>query len=190
MKNYGAHQLKFYKKTFCVATFFLLFSIIIGFPPSEASTFVLEDKNVYYEIDRGSVTNMSLDTNFIELIVEMDSTDDGLLQISIPRALLDAKFEETDDIFFVIIDGFQTEYVEITNNTDSRTIIIPFFKGDTHVEIIGTDILEEGLEDVISETEIPPWIKNNAGWWADGLITDADFVSGIQYLITNGIMRV
>ena len=162
----------------------------MSFPSSEAATFTLEEKNVYYEIDGGSVTNMSLDPNFIELIVEMNSTDDGLLQISIPRALLDAKFEETDDIFFVIIDGFQTEYVEITNNADNRTIIIPFFKGDTHVEIIGTDILEEGLEDVISETEIPPWIKNNAGWWADDLITDADFVSGIQYLITEGIMTI
>ena len=38
--------------------------------------------------------------------------------------------------------------------------------------------------------EIPSWIKNNAGWWADGLINDSDFVSGIQYLITNGIMKV
>ncbi len=38
--------------------------------------------------------------------------------------------------------------------------------------------------------EIPAWIKNNAGWWADGLITDVDFVSGIQWLITNGIMKI
>ncbi len=38
--------------------------------------------------------------------------------------------------------------------------------------------------------DIPGWVKNNAGWWADGLIKDADFVSGIQYLISNGIMKV
>jgi len=38
--------------------------------------------------------------------------------------------------------------------------------------------------------DIPSWIKNNAGWWADGLIEDTEFVSGIQYLITNGIIRV
>ena len=40
------------------------------------------------------------------------------------------------------------------------------------------------------EISIPDWIKNNAGWWADGLIGDSDFVSGIQWLITNGIMKV
>jgi len=38
--------------------------------------------------------------------------------------------------------------------------------------------------------EIPSWIKNNADWWAQGLITDDDFVKGIQYLIENGIMGV
>ena len=27
--------------------------------------------------------------------------------------------------------------------------------------------------------EVPDWIKNNAGWWADGTIDDSSFVSGI-----------
>ena len=37
---------------------------------------------------------------------------------------------------------------------------------------------------------IPSWIKNNAGWWADGQIDDSSFVSGIQWLISNGIMKI
>jgi len=37
---------------------------------------------------------------------------------------------------------------------------------------------------------IPSWIKNNAGWWADGQIDDNSFVSGLQWLISNGIMKV
>jgi len=41
-----------------------------------------------------------------------------------------------------------------------------------------------------SEEKIPQWAKNNAGWWADGKISDGDFVSGIQYLISKGIMKV
>ena len=39
-------------------------------------------------------------------------------------------------------------------------------------------------------TSIPLWIKNNARWWSDGGISNADFVSGIRYLIQNGIMVV
>ena len=41
-----------------------------------------------------------------------------------------------------------------------------------------------------TESEIPGWIKNNAGWWADGVISDSDFVSGIQYLINQKIMVI
>ncbi len=99
--------------------------------------------------------------------------------------------------FFVIVEGFETEYVEITNGADRRTILIPFFLGDTIIEIIGTDALEVELEELIlqpepepEEIEIPAWIKNNAGWWAEGRIGDSDFVSGIQFLITQGIMQI
>ena len=37
---------------------------------------------------------------------------------------------------------------------------------------------------------VPAWVKNNAGWWADGTIDDNSFVSGIQYLIKVGIIQV
>ena len=40
------------------------------------------------------------------------------------------------------------------------------------------------------KTSIPDWIKNNAGWWADGQIPDSAFVSGLQWLISNGIMTI
>jgi hypothetical protein len=41
-----------------------------------------------------------------------------------------------------------------------------------------------------SSQKIPEWIKNNAGWWAEGQIDDDSFVSGIQYLVKVGIIRV
>jgi len=37
---------------------------------------------------------------------------------------------------------------------------------------------------------IPSWIKNNAGWWADEQIDDNSFVTGLQWLISNGIMKI
>ena len=42
----------------------------------------------------------------------------------------------------------------------------------------------------VHAAEVPAWIKNNAGWWADGQIDDSSFVSGLQWLISNGIMKV
>ena len=41
-----------------------------------------------------------------------------------------------------------------------------------------------------NEVEIPGWIKNNAGWWANGDIGDDAFVQGLQYLIEEGIMTI
>ena len=38
--------------------------------------------------------------------------------------------------------------------------------------------------------KIPEWIKNNAGWWAEGAIDDGSFVQGIQFLIKEGIMQI
>ena len=35
---------------------------------------------------------------------------------------------------------------------------------------------------------VPSWVKNNAGWWADGTLAESDFVTGIHYLIEQGIM--
>lgn len=175
-----------------LSTIFVFFLISFSFSQVEAASFLLENKNIDYEIDGGTVMDMHLDPDFIELIIDIDTTNDGLLEISIPRALLDSKFGETDDIFFVIVDGFDTEYLELSNGPDSRTLIIPFFNGDSQVEIIGTDVLDENIEEIISEAEIeiPGWVKNNAEWWADDLIGDSDFVSGIQFLITEGIMKV
>ena len=37
--------------------------------------------------------------------------------------------------------------------------------------------------------QIPSWIKNNAGWWADGKIDDNSFIQGIQFLVKEGIIN-
>jgi phosphate ABC transporter phosphate-binding protein len=37
---------------------------------------------------------------------------------------------------------------------------------------------------------IPQWIRDNAKWWSEGLITDQDYINGLQYLIQQGILKV
>ena len=39
-------------------------------------------------------------------------------------------------------------------------------------------------------SKIPDWIKNNAGWWADGSIDDDSFIQGIQFLIKERIIKI
>ena len=42
----------------------------------------------------------------------------------------------------------------------------------------------------LGDFTVPSWIKNNAGWWADGMIPDDAFVSGLQWLVSNGVMKI
>jgi len=40
------------------------------------------------------------------------------------------------------------------------------------------------------EVSIPDWVRNNAGWWSDEAIPDIDFVSGIEFMIQENIIKV
>ena len=93
-------------------------------------------------------------------------------------------------------------------HTSSGSVTIPVEVGDDGtynalIEVSGilfqpippeTVSFDFGVGNVQTNGEIkisiPEWIKNNAGWWADGLIGDSDFVSGIQFLIKEGIMTI
>ena len=41
-----------------------------------------------------------------------------------------------------------------------------------------------------SKPSVPNWIKNNAGWWAEGTINDDSFIQGIQFLIKEDIIKI
>ena len=41
-----------------------------------------------------------------------------------------------------------------------------------------------------AQDAMPSWIKNNAGWWADDMITENEFLKGIEYLIKNDIIVI
>ena len=65
------------------------------------------------------------------------------------------------------------------------------FEGETNTEELSYKSQELKSKIKTSETtKIPNWIKNNAGWWANGQIDDSDFIAGIQYMIENGIILI
>lgn len=39
-------------------------------------------------------------------------------------------------------------------------------------------------------TQIPSWVKTNAGWWSEGAISDEEFLKSIQFLIKSNIIVV
>ena len=66
---------------------------------------------------------------------------------------------------------------------------------------IGSTIIELGpgfsspqpvieTPEILETPTIPSWIKNNAGWWADGTIDDQSFIQGIQFLVKENILKI
>ncbi|HEV2192623.1 MAG TPA: hypothetical protein VGR54_03270 [Nitrosopumilaceae archaeon] len=37
---------------------------------------------------------------------------------------------------------------------------------------------------------IPSWIKENSKWWSEGKISTHEYISGLQYLISKGILKI
>ena len=46
------------------------------------------------------------------------------------------------------------------------------------------------IPSVFAEENVPSWVKNTAGWWADNLITDNEFVNALEFLINEGIIKI
>ncbi len=41
-----------------------------------------------------------------------------------------------------------------------------------------------------ANSSVPDWVKNNAKWWSEGSISEADYITSLEYLISNGIIDV
>lgn len=41
-----------------------------------------------------------------------------------------------------------------------------------------------------STIKIPQWVKTNAGWWAEGKISDSEYAQAIEYMINEKIIRI
>ena len=37
---------------------------------------------------------------------------------------------------------------------------------------------------------VPDWVKNTAGWWAEDVISETEFVNAIEYLVKENIIQV
>ena len=63
-------------------------------------------------------------------------------------------------------------------------------KSETEPLIDPPSLKFDDISEDKSTQMIPEWVRNNADWWAQGAIGDSDFISGIQYLIKEGIMQI
>ncbi|MGB6463570.1 MAG: PEFG-CTERM sorting domain-containing protein [Nitrosotalea sp.] len=98
-----------------------------------------------YTITNGKVLDIKADPASKSLTVSIQTTGDGLLTITMPRALIDAiNSNGTDTKFVVLNDGQEnTQANETMTTSTDRTLAIPFKNGTQQIEIIGTFVIPE-----------------------------------------------
>tara|TARA_B100000029_G_scaffold486470_1_gene540865 strand:- start:345 stop:752 length:408 start_codon:yes stop_codon:yes gene_type:complete len=80
----------------------------------------------------------------------------------------------------------------IQNIDNSRNYQLLYFRDA--VEVTGTPTqtsLDDSVDDEVTQTStatVPGWVKNTAGWWAEGAISETEFVKGVEYLIQQQII--
>jgi len=102
----------------------------------------------------------------------------------------------------IATEGIDVQKIRVPSQGQYRIDILVYGTGlDYNAKYagIGSGIIEIGpslpkttppTPEVQPPTAIPSWIKNNAGWWADGSIDDSSFVQGIQFLIKEDVLKI
>ena len=161
-----------------------------------------------------STSDGTLDVGIYTIPEVPNTSEPTKLKISFLKPGTDRIQEHVDYRIIVVIDGCLDDK-DITNKINCyifgpirlthtspghATIPVQFSENGLHqinIEVEGILFSPIPLETASltmnigqEETSIPAWIKNNAAWWADGQIDDSSFVSGLQWLISNGIMKI
>ena len=130
-------------------------------------TFITPEKDNYEILISGQVPNYDPLKSLHVKIVKPDESSVGILSVSIGTT--DGIFRQSFKIYPFSIEG---EY-KVVAKTDGNEYVLETF------------IVKKQIR-----SEVPAWIKNTAGWWANGQIDDTEFISGINFLIKNQIIKV
>ena len=90
-----------------------------------ATTVTVQDSTdlISYEITNAKLLNVIPDLDAVSLLIYIETTDEGSITLTIPRSVLDASINGGDDEFFVLVDGEEVDFEEITTSVD-RTCLL------------------------------------------------------------------
>jgi hypothetical protein len=95
---------------------------------------------IEYTITGGQLLSVIPDKDGTSLIVSVDSSSSGILTLTIPRVILDATINGGDDDFFVLVDGEEVDFTEMTSSSD-RKLFIGLQAGVEEIKIVGTFVI-------------------------------------------------
>ena len=108
------------------------------------------------------------------------------------KLILLESIQGIQDYGFSVISIQPQEFAKVNNSTYVNSVnqdqINELEKLIEELNKKGIKIVHLGEINSNLRITVPEWVKNNAGWWADGSIDDDTFVQGIEYLVKVGII--
>ena len=146
---------------------------------SDIQVFLVLQLNGYIVISSTNV-NDDLTFNFLVKINDLNSLAPiGDLERYTPK-------------IFAAVDNIERSYL---HDSEKRPVV--FYSNSEKLSLEQEALHSLDCLTMFSDSEkfktsnkIPVWIKNNAGWWANGDIDDHSFILGIQFLITEEIIQI
>lgn len=143
-----------------------------------------QDFKVPYRISNGTLEQIKVDQLNESVVVDINSTGNGELEIDMPRNLFDQKSNFTgdliDDNFLVLIDGMEVEFVEHKTKC-FRNLLINFTEKTKEIGIVGVNYLT-GPEPFASDV-LPIYLATNNNNYTRG---DKIAIFGCTSLGVNG----
>jgi len=103
--------------------------------------------------------------------------DELLLELFVGKAFVLFELERYDEASLYVDKGFAIDPNQVS--------LLDIEYGINYLKT-------ESVPEIITKStqKVPDWVKNNARWWAEGTIGDADFIGGLQHLIKEEIITV
>jgi hypothetical protein len=101
---------------------------------------------IKFNITGGILDTMAIDGDQAILLVNINASSGGNLEIELPRDLIDSKTQSnTDKPYSVFEDDIDRSisFVESRTTDQARTLVITFNSEDNVIEIQGTEVLSE-----------------------------------------------
>ena len=139
----------------------------------------------------------NIETQFDNIIDEIGMINKSELILQEIRFIEEAGLVEKQDKsqdFIVFEQSSVPSWIKMNASWWADGIIsdIEFLSGIEYLldeNIIQVPVISTPYDGEIN-VKIPSWIKHNASWWADGIISDVEFLSGIEYMLERGILVV
>ena len=98
---------------------------------------------INYKIFDGKIDDIFIEPKILGMVIKIDGEKNGKLIIELPREYIDAKSENSDIDFIIILNNRQINYEEVNIAEKSRSIKIDFEEGKNTIEVIGTKVIPE-----------------------------------------------